>query len=372
MQFEAIALSNKFPRGRKPGTLEVINGALCFIDRENKVYGLPLQGGKITQGGAGNRYIYFTHPSYPDLTFYTDDREILKLPDIKFDQTHAPAGKKIRNNHRLALASVYTFLGIIVALILSLFIFRGAIVEHIASLLSPAQEQEIASQMRESAIAGKKIVTDTSIQRRLEMMTSPLVNAVENKEFRFSFTIIEDETLNAYALPGGAIIIHSGLIEKAKSPEEVAGVLAHEISHVTRRHHVRGIIGNMGIYVIVRGFLGDITGVSAEIATAGATLSSLKYSRGFEIEADESGWKLLNKANVDPQGMISFFETMKKEQGDVQVSEFISTHPATEERIKKLKEKKQEHGAYINFPFNFEEFKKDIRTYFKNDKSSWK
>ncbi len=372
MQFEATALSPKFPRGRKSGTLELINGALCFRDVDNTISGLPLKGGKITQGGAGNRYIYFTHPSYPDLTFYTDDRSILNHADIKFDQEHSASGKKIKNNHRLALALVYTFLGIIVALVLSLFIFRGAIVEHVASLLSPAQEQEIASQMRESAIAGKTIVTDTSIQHRLEMITTPLVNAVDNKEFKFSFTIIEDETLNAYALPGGAIIIHSGLIQKAKTAEEVAGVLAHEISHVTRRHHIRGIIGNMGLYMLVRGFLGDIAGVSAEIATVGATLGSLKYSRDFEIEADESGWKLLNKAGIDPKGMIAFFETMKKEQGAAQISDFISTHPGTEERIRNLKEKKEEHGAIINFRFNFDDFKKDINAYFKNDTSSWK
>jgi beta-barrel assembly-enhancing protease len=132
--FEAIALSDKFPRGRKPGTIEIINGALCFKDRDNNIHGLPLQGGKVTIG-AGNRYIYFTHPSYPELTFYTDDREILKMPDIKFDQRHANIGRNMRNKHRLVMATIYTILGIIVAAILSLFILRGALVEHIASYI---------------------------------------------------------------------------------------------------------------------------------------------------------------------------------------------------------------------------------------------
>jgi beta-barrel assembly-enhancing protease len=368
MQFEAIALSDKFPRGRKSGTLEIINGALCFRDNENNIHGLPLQGGNITQGGAGNRYVYFTHPSYQGLTFYTDNLDILKQPEIKFDRMHTESGTKIRNRHRAAMAAIYCFLGLLVAGVLSLFIFRGAIVEHMASLISPAQEQEIASQMRESAIAGKNIITDSSLQHRLELITAPLVNSVENKEFKFSFTIIEDETLNAFALPGGAVIIHSGLIQKAKSPEEVAGVLAHEISHVTRRHHVRGIIGNMGIFLVVRGILGDVAGISAELATAGATLGSLKYSRDFETEADESGWKLLNKSHIDPKGMIRFFEIMKAEHGDMGMSDFLSTHPGTEERIRNLKEKKVDDGTFIIFPFDFEQFKKDINTYFKHKK----
>jgi beta-barrel assembly-enhancing protease len=83
------------------------------------------------------------------------------------------------------------------------------------------------------------------------------------------------------------------------------------------------------------------------------------------IEADENGWKLLNKAKIDPRGMIVFFETMKKEQGNAEVSEFISTHPATAERIKNLEKKKPENSVYIYFPLNFDQFKTDIATYLK-------
>jgi Zn-dependent protease with chaperone function len=372
MSFEATALSSQFPRGRKSGTLEVINGVLCFKDTAGTISGLPLQGSSITPGGAGNRYIYFTHPAYPDLTFYTDDHGILKLPEIKFDQHHAPVGRSIRNDKRVTMGVLYTVLGLIVACIVSLFVFRGLIVEHIAGMLPPAKEQEVAAHMRASAIAGKKIVTDTSIQRRLDMITQPLVNAVDDKEFKFSFTIIEDETLNAFALPGGAVIIHSGLIEKAKSADEVAGVLAHEISHVTRRHHLRGIIGNLGLYVVASAFFGDLTGISAAVTNAGMSLGSLKYSRDFEYEADKSGMELLDKADINPDGMIRFFETMKKEHGDMGLSDFMSTHPATGERIEKLRKTKVKHDTFIAFPFNFDQFKKDIDTYFKNKNSSWK
>src|SRR5690606_24729907 len=100
--------------------------------------------------------------------------------------------------------------------------------------------------------------------------------------------------------------------------------------------------------------------------------SSLKYSRDFEYEADKSGMELLNKAHINPAGMISFFETMKREHGDMGLSDFMSTHPATGERIEKLKKKKAKHDTYIAFTFNFDQFKKDIDTYFKNKNSSWK
>lgn len=361
MQFEATAISSRFPRGRKPGTLEIINGNLCFITSDEEVLGMPVKNVKISQGGAGNRYIYFTHESFPDLTFYTDDKAILNLPDIRHDLDLKPTRARIRNNRTGLWIGVWLILGLIVTGILSLYIFRGKIVEHVASLLTPEKEQELASSMLESAIAGKKIVRDTAIKNQLALITDPLVNAVDDKRFKFSFTIIEDPTLNAYALPGGAVVIHSGLIEKAHSPEELAGVLAHEISHVTRRHHIRGVIGKMGMFMIVRGFLGDITGVSSELATAGATLGSLKYSRDYEREADNSGWDLLVKAHIDPHGMIDFFETMKKEAGGAEVSYFISTHPGTSERIEVLKQKNIPKENYIHFNMDFEAFKKSIQ-----------
>lgn len=361
MQFEATAISSRFPWGRKPGTLEIANGSLRFIARDEEVLEMALKNVKITQGGAGNRYIYFTHESSPDLTFYTDDKAILSQPDIRHDLDLKPSRAKIRNNRRGLWIAVWLILGLIATGIISLYVFRGKIVEHVASLLTPEKEQELASSMLESAVAGKKIIKDTAIRNRLALITDPLVDAVDDKRFKFSFTIVEDPTLNAYALPGGAVVIHSGLIEKAHSPEELAGVLAHEISHVTERHHIRGIISQMGMFMIVRGFLGDITGVSSELATAGATLGSLKYSRDYEREADNSGWDLLIRAHIDPRGMIKFFETMKKETGGAEVSYFISTHPGTAERIEVLKQKKIPQENYLRFNMDFEGFKQSIR-----------
>ena len=197
---------------------------------------------------------------------------------------------------------------------------------------------------------------------RLDSITRPLVQSVENKAFKFSFTIVEDGTMNAFALPGGAVVIHTELLEAADNAEEVAGVLAHEISHVTRRHHIRGIIGNLGIFFIIRALLGDVAGLSGDIATAGATLSSLKYSRGFETEADDEGYSLLLKAHIKPDGMIHFFEKLKKENPDAGMMDFLSTHPATSDRIENLNKKEKPNGPIQNIQMDYSKFKTDIQT----------
>ncbi len=368
MNFNATALSDKFDNGRCSGTLSVDHGSISFKTPEGAAYKLPLNGIEMRIGGAGNRFVFFSHPQSPGISIYTDDRDILKSDEIRFDPELKKVVAKLKNKNRSLWTAAILILGIFVFAIAAVFIFRGRIVKHIAELVPPQSEQQISESMKQSAIAGKAIVTDSAILKKLEAITMPLVKVVDDTAFKFSFTIIKDESLNAFALPGGAVVIHSGLIMKAQSAEEVAGVLAHEISHVTMRHHIRGIIGNMGIFFIIRGLLGDIAGISSDIATAGATLSSLKYSRDFEYEADDNGYLLLEKAHINTAGMISFFETMSKEGPDLGMADFMSTHPATTERIARLKKKETDGKDYQKIDIDFEKFKQEVDNYFNKKK----
>lgn len=365
MKFEAIALSDRFERGRKSGILEIINHNVVFVDDDGQVYGFPMDGAKITKGGAGGRYLYFNHDKFPGITLYTDDKDILDLEEIRLNPTLNAQTKGMRHTNKVVWLVLITFFSLIATGVIALFMFKGAIVEHIAALIPPETEQQLAKEMKASALAGKDIVKDSAINAQLKQLTDPLVNSIDDKSFKFDFTIVKDDVINAFALPGGAVIIHSGLIEKAKTPEEVQGVLAHEISHVTRRHHVRSIIGNLGIWLIIRGVIGDVSGISSDIINAGAALSTLKYSRDFEREADQSGFDLLNKADINPKGMIDFFGTLKKENGDAGMADFLSTHPATEERIENLKKMKVENTQFRKPDLDFKVFQQRINNYFK-------
>jgi beta-barrel assembly-enhancing protease len=182
---------------------------------------------------------------------------------------------------------------------------------------------------------------------------------------------VKNSEINAFALPGGKVIIQTGLIENAKSWEEVMGVLSHELSHVTRRHHIRGIINNVGIFAILSAFVGDVSALAGTFANLGGELASLSNSRDFENEADQTGWDYLVKAKINPSGFISFFETLKKETEKETVIDstlnksidlsFLSTHPNTQERIDNLKQKlKSNKDTYKSLPNNFDAFKKAL------------
>jgi predicted Zn-dependent protease len=361
MQYNGIALSESFKNGRISGQLEIENDQLLFKANEEIIHTMPIDGIAIQIGGAANRYLFFNHSHSAGITLYTDQKTILQDPAFAAHPELKPILQNLLRKRTSLWTSAMIITGIVIAMVIGLWLMKDKMVENIANTIPPSQEQKISEQMRKSALLDKHIITDSLINQKIKLITQPLVKAVNDTQFKFSFTVIEDESLNAFALPGGAVIIHSGLLEKAQSAEEVAGVLAHEISHVTKRHHLRGIISNFGLFFILRGLVGDIAGISADIATAGAALSSLKYSRDYEREADDNGFKLLQKANIPTQGMIDFFYTMSKEAPDLGDASFLSTHPATKERIDNLKAmpaKKDSHALAIDY--------KDFKAHLKN------
>jgi Zn-dependent protease with chaperone function len=167
----------------------------------------------------------------------------------------------------------------------------------------------------------------------------------DGSKYAYRFHVIEDESINAFALPGGIIVVHTGLIAATRTPEELAGVLAHEIQHVEQRHSLRGAIKELGL----RGTWAVVTGdVGATLAgRAAIELTSRKFSRDDESEADEGAVELLVAQRIDPSAMADFFTTMS-EQGDAQVPEFFSTHPASAQRKRKWFELSARHsdGAF--------------------------
>jgi predicted Zn-dependent protease len=180
------------------------------------------------------------------------------------------------------------------------------------------------------------------MQGQLQLRDSgPVYDAAQNivaqltkgSRYRYQVHITQDDTLNAFAMPGGIVVIHTGLIAATKRPEELAGVLAHEIQHVEQRHSIRGRIKELGL----RGLWSAVTGdIGATLAgQAALEMTSLKFSRDDETEADYKGFDALVAAGIDPAGMPAFFKTMSDKSADAPAA-FLSTHPLSAVREKNL------------------------------------
>lgn len=200
-------------------------------------------------------------------------------------------------------------------------------------------EREIAmgkeyAQMIESSV---KLINDPQITEYVNRVGQ---NLVRNSDAKVPFTIkvVDDDSINAFALPGGFFYVNSGLILAADEEAELAGVMAHEIAHVAARHGTRqmtrGQWANFGTLPLI--FLGGGVGYAARAAASLAVPATfMKFSRGFETEADYLGLQYMYKTGYDPQAFIAFFEKVqaqeKKKPGSM--AKVFSSHPQTPDRI---------------------------------------
>jgi predicted Zn-dependent protease len=180
-----------------------------------------------------------------------------------------------------------------------------------------------------------------------------LVAASTDRNTDFEFFALQDPTINAFAMPGGFIGMHTGLLLAAQSESEVAAVLAHEVSHVTQRHIARSIgkqsdysvasIAAMVIALIAARNGGDLGTAALIGANAAVIQAQLNYSRDFEREADRVGFQVMNDAGFDGHAMPSFFERLQKAGrfADASAPAYLRTHPMSGERMSDIQNRAQ-------------------------------
>ncbi len=153
--------------------------------------------------------------------------------------------------------------------------------------------------------------------------------------YQYRWYVSDDEEVNAYALPGGIVVVNKGMIEEAASAEELAGVLAHEVQHVERRHTLQQLISSAGWAAVLAVVLGDVSAITAIVLHQ---LGNLRNSRKLEAEADTEGMKALAKAGIPLDGMATLFRRLQSEEAKKggEGPALLSSHPATDERIAEL------------------------------------
>jgi predicted Zn-dependent protease len=178
---------------------------------------------------------------------------------------------------------------------------------------------------------------DPALTHRLDEILAALTAPLPRSPYTFRVVVADDPAFNALAAPGGHIVVFRGLLQKTRTPEELAGVLAHEAQHVLRRHTTRALIQHASVGLLLAALTGDASGAMAFGLESARTIGFLQYSRRHETEADEEGLRMVAAAGIDPAGMIAFFETLSEEAADLPgMLKYLSTHPSTAERIERL------------------------------------
>ena len=192
------------------------------------------------------------------------------------------------------------------------------------------------------------IIDDPEVTEYIQSIGHRLAAHANDGDYEFYFFVVDDPSINAFALPGGYIGVHTGLIEATRNENELAGVLAHEIAHVTKRHIARAVHANQRAGLLnLATMLGAILaaaaadaggeGVQAAVMTGQAlsVQNRIDFTRANEYEADRFGVQIMAAAGYDPNGMADFFAVMSREAGPsaARVPEFLRTHPVTSNRI---------------------------------------
>lgn len=219
--------------------------------------------------------------------------------------------------------------------------------------LSPIQERRLGASIMREIRADRSYSDDPEITDYLNTLGYRLVSASPDSRQQFDFFLILDPQVNAFALPGGYVGVNSGLILTAQSESELAGVLAHEIAHVTQRHIARMLaqqkqaqltsLAALAIAILAARSNSQISEAAIAASQASYIQSALNFTRDNEREADRVGFQILDQAGFDPQAMAVFFERMQRAARFYETSApaYLRTHPLNFERIADMQNRAQ-------------------------------
>ena len=216
---------------------------------------------------------------------------------------------------------------------------------------SPQEDIEIGREAAKDAEKQIRLIDNRDANTYISALGQQLVAKSPNEyKFPFTFKIVDDKSINAFALPGGPVYVHRGAIEAADNEAQLAGVMGHEIGHVILRHGTnqatKALLPQAGA-AILGAILGN-SGVGKLVGQLGAFAANgvlLKYSRDAETQADLMGTQILFDMVYDPRAMAQFFEKLAKEHQGSKTEQFFSNHPIPENRVAKVNDEIRKIGT---------------------------
>jgi beta-barrel assembly-enhancing protease len=216
--------------------------------------------------------------------------------------------------------------------------------QEIVPAVSPPSEDDdtrISREFRREARKYFKFVNDPEVERYVDGVGRRIVTALGPQSFEYRYFVINQPVLNAFAVPGGSIYVFSGLLDHAQSTDQLAAVMAHETTHVAKRHMARmsgmdpiALLGLLGAMLAARSGSGGAQ-AAAVLSQGIAATRQIAYTRQLEMEADTLGLKFMTEAGYDPRAMVSFQKIMLKEQtlNPIDVPPYLLDHPLSQERV---------------------------------------
>jgi Zn-dependent protease with chaperone function len=320
-------------------TIRVLPGSLRG-ECESGVIEMPLEGLEIGCCSGKPPHFTFSHPQVEGWSLQTIDRAIL---EALLQQRSFAVRKQVQEITRrlddmkrlkttIAFVVGFAFLAVVAmnlgGWLVSLAVHRMPVkyeveigrkaaeqVAEIVDVVAPAPTNEIKAEL--VRILGKDLATRYTVI--VQVYHSPLPNA--------------------FVAPGGYFYVSTGLLSLMETPEELAGILAHEAAHLKLRHGLRTMVSEQGQGLLFKLLFGGSRNLASALSSAGDALVGLSYSRELEMQADDMGWDMLLAANINPRGILTAFEKLQSIEGDSTEPRMLQTHPPTRERVERMRKK---------------------------------
>jgi beta-barrel assembly-enhancing protease len=206
------------------------------------------------------------------------------------------------------------------------------------NLFTADQDVQLGKEARAEVEKSKPILHDARLNQYLDRLGQRLAASPKTGKFPFTFEVVSDRSINAFALPGGPVFVHTATIAAAQNEAQLAGVLAHEMSHVALRHGTHEASKAQALQTVA-GLVGSAagTGMMGQLAKMGIGLGAnsmlLHYSRDAEAQADYNGAQVMGDAGYDPREMAKFFQLLETKGSDGRIAQFLSDHPTPGNRV---------------------------------------
>lgn len=256
----------------------------------------------------------------PDLT------STLKLyyPQAKFLKLNNLELKSWKN---IVLATL-----LLITLLVSLYLY---VLPPFAAFLADKVPQDIETELGASMLGS--FMAGSEKDEELSSLVNTFAKEINfNTTYPIEITVVRKNEINAFALPGGKIVVYDAILKKMKSADELAALLSHEVAHIEYKHSLKSISRTLSGYIFISLIFNDINGITTTLVDNANTLNNLSYSRTLETDADHRALNTLKANNLSQQGMVDLFETLNSKH-DFSYLKFLSTHPLTTDRIKHAK-----------------------------------
>ncbi|MDQ3289858.1 MAG: M48 family metalloprotease [Bacteroidota bacterium] len=309
----------------------------------------------------------FTDQDYTVLNYGNYPVQKLEVIDPEFKATFQKQYQTIAHNQPKAIVSgskipawFWAAAMVLLGLLIGFYVWGLPwVADRAARIIPQATDEYLGKQLYQQVTNTTKQAPELTREVRGFMRQLQL-----KSNYKIQVSVINEKIPNAFALPGGYLVVHSGILNRMQKPEELAALLGHEAGHVQNRHTTRALFRSLGSYLFVSLILGDISGVTSVVIQNADMLKSLEYSRKLEQEADEYGFEMLQQNQINPQGMILLFQRLKQEEkssGGSTPDEFLSTHPPLTSRMNHIEKLIKENPYTTQMPDSLEYYWKRIK-----------